>query len=111
MNKNFSKRHKAESRFKAYGFFSLIAAAMLAIIIGSMIYRSIPAYTNYTIDLEINMTEISLEDGIDDINYRGILIFFFSFFPVQSRSDKRKLFKLISSSNLYSEILLENLHR
>ena len=105
MNKNFSKRHKAESRFKAYGFFSLIAAAtMLAIIIGSMIYRSIPAYTNYTIDLEINMTEISLEDGIDDINYRGILrSSLFSCFPeVQSRSDKRKLFKLISSSATYT---------
>ena len=68
--KIFSKRHKAESRFKAYGF-SLIAAATMLAIIGSMIYRSIPAYTNYTIDLEINMTEISLEDGIDDINYRA----------------------------------------
>ncbi len=42
MSKNLSKRHRAEKRFIAYGFISLIlAATMLATIIGSMIYRSI----------------------------------------------------------------------
>ena len=54
---------------------------MLATIIGSMIYRSIPAYTNYSIDLEINMTEISAEDEFEDINFRGIIrSSLFSFF-------------------------------
>ena len=96
MSKNLSIRHRAEKRFIAYGFISLIlAATMLATIIGSMIYRSIPAYTNYSIDLEINMTEISAEDEFEDINFRGIIrSSLFSFFPeVESRSDKRKLFK------------------
>ena len=113
MSKNLSKRHRAEKRFIAYGFISLIlAATMLATIIGSMIYRSIPAYTNYSIDLEINMTEISVEDEFEDINFRGIIrSSLFSFFPeVESRSDKRKLFKLISSSASYTlrDFIIEN---
>lgn len=113
MSKNLSIRHRAEKRFIAYGFISLIlAATMLATIIGSMIYRSIPAYTNYSIDLEINMTEISAEDKFEDINFRGIIrSSLFSFFPeVESRSDKRKLFKLISSSASYTlrDFIIEN---
>ena len=113
MSKNLSIRHRAEKRFIAYGFISLIlAATMLATIIGSMIYRSIPAYTNYSIDLEINMTEISAEDEFEDINFRGVIrSSLFSFFPeVESRSDKRKLFKLISSSASYTlrDFIIEN---
>ena len=113
MSKNLSIRHRADKRFIAYGFISLIlAATMLATIIGSMIYRSIPAYTNYSIDLEINMTEISAEDEFEDINFRGIIrSSLFSFFPeVESRSDKRKLFKLISSSASYTlrDFIIEN---
>ena len=113
MSKNLSIRHRAEKRFIAYGFISLIlAATMLATIIGSMIYRSIPAYTNYSIDLEINMNEISAEDKFEDINFRGIIrSSLFSFFPeVESRSDKRKLFKLISSSASYTlrDFIIEN---
>ena len=113
MSKNLSIRHRAEKRFIAYGFISLIlAATMLATIIGSMIYRSIPAYTNYSIDLEINMTEISAEGEFEDINFRGIIrSSLFSFFPeVESRSDKRKLFKLISSSASYTlrDFIIEN---
>ena len=113
MSKNLSKRHRAEKRFIAYGFISLIlAATMLATIIGSMIYRSIPAYTNYSIDLEINMTEISAEEEFEDINFRGVIrSSLFSFFPeVESRSDKRKLFKLISSSASYTlrDFIIEN---
>ena len=113
MSKNLSIRHRAEKRFIAYGFISLIlAATMLATIIGSMIYRSIPAYTNYSIDLEINMTEISAEEEFEDINFRGVIrSSLFSFFPeVESRSDKRKLFKLISSSASYTlrDFIIEN---
>ena len=113
MSKNLSIRHRAEKRFIAYGFISLIlAATMLTTIIGSMIYRSIPAYTNYSIDLEINITEISAEDEFEDINFRGIIrSSLFSFFPeVESRSDKRKLFKLISSSASYTlrDFIIEN---
>jgi phosphate transport system permease protein len=110
---NFKKRHRAEKRFKAYGLISLVTAAiMLIVIIGSMIYKSIPAFTNYTLDLEVNMVSQSLDTDIEEINYRGIVRdSFLSLFPeVQDRSEKRKLSKLISSSAGYSlrDFIIEN---
>ena len=104
-NDNFKKRHRYERRFKAYGLISLIAAAsMLAIIIGSMVYKSIPAFNNYTLNLEIDMSNQSFSDNIEDINYRGLIRnSLFSLFPeIQDRSEKRKLSKLISSSSSYN---------
>lgn len=104
-NDNFKKRHRDERRFKAYGLISLIAAAsMLAIIIGSMVYKSIPAFNNYTLNLEIDMSNQSFSDNIEDINYRGLIRnSLFSLFPeIQDRSEKRKLSKLISSSSSYN---------
>ncbi|MBT4203498.1 MAG: DUF3333 domain-containing protein, partial [Rhodobiaceae bacterium] len=65
-NDNFKKRHRDERRFKAYGLISLIAAAsMLAIIIGSMVYKSIPAFNNYTLNLEIDMSNLSPLDKVE----------------------------------------------
>ena len=104
-NDNLKKRHRDERRFKAYGLISLIAAAsMLAIIIGSMVYKSIPAFNNYTLNLEIDMSNQSFSDNIEDINYRGLIRnSLFSLFPeIQDRSEKRKLSKLISSSSSYN---------
>ena len=104
-NQNFQKRHRAERRFKAYGLISLVAAAsMLAVIIGSMAYKAIPAFNNYTLNLEIDMSNQSFSDNIEDINYRGLIRnSLFSLFPeIQDRSEKRKLSKLISSSSSYN---------
>ena len=110
---NFQKRHRAEKRFKAYGLISLLAAAsMLGIIIGSMAYKAIPAFNNYTLNLEIDMTNQSSNERIEDINYRGLLRdSLFSLFPeVEGRSEKRKLSKLISSSSSYNlqHFIVEN---
>ena len=112
-NQNFQKRHRAEKRFKAYGLISLVAAAsMLAIIIGSMAYKAIPAFNNYTLNLEIDMSNQSSNSIIEDINYRGILRdSLFSLFPeIEDRSKKRKLSKLISSSSSYNlqDFIIEN---
>ena len=104
-NQNFQKRHRAEKRFKAYGLISIVAAAsMLAVIIGSMAYKAIPAFNNYTLNLEIDMSNQSFSDNIEDINYRGLIRnSLFSLFPeIQDRSEKRKLSKLISSSSSYN---------
>ena len=104
-NQNFKKRHRAEKRFKAYGLISIVAAAsMLAVIIGSMAYKAIPAFNNYTLNLEIDMSNQSFSDNIEDINYRGLIRnSLFSLFPeIQDRSEKRKLSKLISSSSSYN---------
>ena len=85
-------------QFKAYGLFSLLAAAtMLAIIIGSMAYKAVPAFNNYTLNLEIDMSNQSFSDNIEDINYRGLIRnSLFSLYPeIQDRSEKRKLSKKI----------------
>ena len=112
-NQNFQKRHRAEKRFKAYGLISLVAAAsMLAIIIGSMAYKAIPAFNNYTLNLEIDMSNQSTNSTIEVINYRGLLRdSLFSLFPeIEDRSKKRKLSKLISSSSSYNlqDFIIEN---
>ena len=112
-NQNFQKRHRAERRFKAYGLISLVAAAsMLAVIIGSMAYKAIPAFNNYTLNLEIDMSNQSSNSMIEDINYRGLLRdSLFSLFPeIEDRSEKRKLSKLISSSSSYNlqDFIIEN---
>ena len=112
-NHNFQKRHRAERRFKAYGLISLVAAAsMLAVIIGSMAYKAIPAFNNYTLNLEIDMSNQSSNSMIEDINYRGLLRdSLFSLFPeIEDRSKKRKLSKLISSSSSYNlqDFIIEN---
>ena len=112
-NQNFQKRHRAERRFKAYGLISLVAAAsMLAVIIGSMAYKAIPAFNNYTLNLEIDMSNQSSNSMIEDINYRGLLRdSLFSLFPeIEDRSKKRKLSKLISSSSSYNlqDFIIEN---
>jgi len=112
-NQNFKKRHRAEKRFKAYGLISIVAAAsMLAVIIGSMAYKAIPAFNNYTLNLEIDMSNQSSNSMIEDINYRGLLRdSLFSLFPeIEDRSEKRKLSKLISSSSSYilQDFIIEN---
>ena len=110
-NQNFQKRHRAERRFKAYGLISLVAAAsMLAVIIGSMAYKAIPAFNNYTLNLEIDMSNQSSNSMIEDINYRGLLRdSLFSLFPeIEDRSKKRKLSKLISSSYNLQNFIIEN---
>ena len=112
-NQNFQKRHRAEKRFKAYGLISLVAAAsMLAVIIGSMAYKAIPAFNNYTLNLEIDMSNQSSNSTIEGINYRGLLRdSLFSLFPeIEDRSKKRKLSKLISSSSSYNlqDFIIEN---
>ena len=112
-NHNFQKRHRAERRFKAYGLISLVAAAsMLAVIIGSMAYKAIPAFNNYTLNLEIDMSNQSTNSTIEGINYRGLLRdSLFSLFPeIEDRSEKRKLSKLISSSSSYDlqDFIIEN---
>ena len=112
-NDNLKKRHRDERRFKAYGLISLIAAAsMIAIFIGSMVYKSIPAFNNYTLNLEIDMSNQSSNSMIEDINYRGLLRdSLFSLFPeIEDRSEKRKLSKLISSSSSYDlqDFIIEN---
>ena len=76
MSKNINsmmlKRQSAEKRFRFYGQASLaIALIMLVVIISSMTYRSIPAFTNYGLNLNINLSKENISQ--DNINYRRLV--------------------------------------
>ena len=76
MSKNINsmmlKRQSAEKRFRFYGQASLaIALIMLVVIISSMTYRSIPAFTNYGLNLNINLSNENISQ--DNINYRRLV--------------------------------------
>ncbi len=99
------KRRFAEKRFRYYGLVSLfLATSMLFIIIFSMMYRAVPAFTNYGMNLEINLpiseSEISYPQ---DLNYRGIINnSILSLAPdCIDRSCKRDLARLFSSGASY----------
>ena len=69
------KRRFAEKRFRYYGLASLfLATTMLFIIIFSMMYRAVPAFTNYGMNLEINLPISESKDSDpQDLNYRRII--------------------------------------
>lgn len=99
------KRRFAEKRFRYYGLASLfLATTMLFIIIFSMMYRAVPAFTNYGMNLEINLpiSESEISDP-QDLNYRGIINnSILSLAPdCIDRSCKRDLARLFSSGASY----------
>ena len=96
------KRKFAETRFKIYGLASLfLAMVMLVVIISSMTYRSIPAFTNFGINLEIKLANEFIDK--DDLDYRGIIRE--TIFSLDSECDDRKcrrsFSKLFSSGAAY----------
>ena len=106
MNKNIRnltlKRQFAEKRFKFYGQISLFSAlVMLVVIISSMTYRSIPAFTNYGLNLNINLSENDIDK--DDINYRRLIrenIFALDS-GCEDRKCRREFSRLFSSGAAY----------
>ena len=106
MNKNIRnltlKRQFAEKRFKFYGQISLfLALVMLVVIISSMTYRSIPAFTNYGLNLNINLSENDIDK--DDINYRRLIrenIFALDS-GCEDRKCRREFSRLFSSGAAY----------
>ncbi|MEE3294659.1 MAG: phosphate ABC transporter permease PstA [Pseudomonadota bacterium] len=99
------KRRFAEKRFRYYGLVSLfLATTMLFIIIFSMMYRAVPAFTNYGMNLEINLPISESEDSDpQDLNYRRIINeSILSLVPdCIDRSCKRDLARLFSSGASY----------
>jgi len=99
------KRRFAEKRFRYYGLASLfLATTMLFIIIFSMMYRAVPAFTNYGMNLEINLPISESEDSdSQDLHYRRIINkSIFSLAPdCMDRSCKRDLVRLFSSGASY----------
>ena len=97
-----SKRKFAEQRFKFYGLLSLfLALIMLVVIISSMTYRSIPAFTNYGINLEVKLSDKVVDR--DDFDYRGTIREAISSLDsgCEDRRCKRSFAKLFSSGAAY----------
>lgn len=98
-----SKRKFAEQRFKFYGLLSLfLALIMLVVIISSMTYRSIPAFTNYGINLEVKLSDKVVDR--DDFDYRGTIREAISSLDsgCEDRRCKRSFAKLFSSGAAYN---------
>ncbi len=92
------KRYRAEARFKACGLAAIGAAALIVmVLLGSIFYSSVPAFTHYhvTLDIELSGEEIA---SPDDANYIGLVRRALqSKFPeVTERSERRALNRILS---------------
>ena len=97
-------RHRAERRFQLYGLSAIVAAvAFLALLIGSILVQSIPAFTAHELTLEVELdpalvdprgdgSEASLRRGAYNTVIQNALR---EQFPgVDSRAELRELFGL-----------------
>lgn len=118
--RRIAKRYASERRFKLYGQVAiLIALAMLALLMGTIIAKGYSAFTQTHIALEVNLSkEIIDPDGTGDpaiigaANYRSISRSAIrKLFPeVSGRGDLRKLYQLFSNGIRFDirDMVLEN---
>ena len=67
LNKRNINRKRAEKRFQLYGIVSIIlAVAFLAVLIGSMLVKSLPAFTQTLILLEIHLDRAEIDPNFTD---------------------------------------------
>lgn len=91
------QRHRKELRFKCYGIGAiLVSLLVLVLLLGSIIYRAVPAFTQTTLTLSINLDSTELESGNSQTLVTNSLL---ALFPeVISRHDRRELFRLVSNN-------------
>ena len=101
------RRYRAERRFRAYGVAALVTAAVILVtLLGSIIYTSRPAFTQYYIGLDVVFDAQMLDENqsgdvgamVQYGNWRKITndAIRAEFPEVTGRRDKRKLTKLLS---------------
>ncbi len=100
------RRYAAEARFKAYGIGAIGLALMtVGILFATIITNGLPAFTETTLELEIELSEDVIDpSGTRDpgtlarANYRKIVFdtLLVEFPDVKSRGDKRKLRSMLS---------------
>lgn len=100
------RRYAAEARFKAYGIGAIGLALMtVGILFATIITNGLPAFTETTLELEIELSEDVIDpSGTRDpgtlarANYRKIVFdtLLAEFPDVKSRGDKRKLRSMLS---------------
>jgi phosphate transport system permease protein len=101
-----AKRYRAEKRFRAYGIGAvLLATGILAFLMSSIIYTSIPAFTHHHVTLSVDLPEDEIAVFVNadqqteiDANWIGLArkSLRATFPEVTSRRDKRKLYRLLS---------------
>lgn len=94
------KRYQAEKRFRAYGVTAIATVgAILFLLLGSIVYSSLPAFTHHYVELDIELSAdyIDAED-IGESNWQGaVRAGLRATFPeVTKRRDKRQLYKFLS---------------
>ncbi len=107
-----SKRHRAESRFRAYGLIAIaISLSFLLIMIGSITMRGTAAFKQTFVQIEVNLPTEKLDpEGTRDpevlrkARYGKLLKSALreQFPDAKKRADKKSLYKLISSTAEYS---------
>ena len=110
---SLKKRYAKERRFKAYGVFSIVASlAFLAFLLIDITYKSIPAFTQTYVQLEIDFSHKTLkleekesysEKELFAASYRKLTSkSLYKLFPdVKNRKQKKALRKLVSSGAQY----------
>lgn len=112
VKKTLGKRYRKERHFRRLGAGAIIIAfAFLCLLLGDMITKSVPAFTqNYVLmDVSYDMSRLGLDkvtsdpDILKQLSYRKLVSDALknSFPDVTKRSDKRLLKKLISSGATY----------
>lgn len=106
--RRIKRRYRAEKRFKMYGLGAiLIALAMLAILLVSIVGKGYPAFVSTKVAVDVHFDASILDpDGSRDVEtmakakYAKLLrnTLFDAFPDVKGRKDKRALLKLISNT-------------
>ena len=105
------KRYVAERRFRRIGASAVLAAvAALVLLLGSILWRGLPAFFEHRVRLEVVLAASAIDpDGtrdsvvLADANYTGLLrdALAAQFPEVSSRRDRRALAGLLSSGAAY----------
>jgi len=110
--KRIRRRYAAERRFRAYGLLAIGAAmAMLALLLGSITIKACPAFTQTFIALDITFDAETIDPSgkrdpaeLGRADYDGLIkMALRERFPdVSGRSERRKLYGLVSSGAGFS---------
>jgi len=103
-SKRLKNRYKAEKRFKIYSMSALIIGIMILVtLLSSITISAIPAFTQTSIGLDVQMDDDDIQQFQDDpneVSWRSIQkSSLYELFPdVESRSQKKELNKILSTA-------------
>ena len=105
VNRGLSKRYRAERRFRLYGLLAILASmAFLSLLFISIIGKGYSAFQQTFIELAVSFDpDILDEQSLATADYQGLVKRSLrNMFPdVKGRSDKKKLYALVSSGAQY----------